>query len=377
MNILGSLQKVGKALMTPVAVLPAAALLLRFGQPDLLNIPVISAAGDAIFGNLALLFAIGVAIGLASDAGVAGLSGVVAYFVMTKTATAINKDINMGVLAGIMAGALAAEMYKRFKETVLPTYLGFFGGRRFVPIVTSLAAMVLGLLFGYIWPPIQEVIGNVGDWITGAGALGVFVFGVLNRLLIPLGLHHVINSIVWFVFGDFTNSKGEVVHGDLTRFFAGDPTAGNFMAGWFPVMMFGLVGAAIAMWQEARPEKRKAIGGIMLSAAFTSFLTGITELIEFAFMFVSPLLYAIHALLAGSALAVTTVLGIKHGFGFSAGAIDYVLNYGLATNPLLLLVVGAAYFVIYYVVFRLAIRGLNLMTPGREADDEGTETAAD
>lgn len=369
MAILASLQKVGKALMTPVAVLPAAALLLRFGQPDLLNIPAMSQAGDAIFANLPLLFAVGVAIGLAGEAGVAGLAGVVGYFVMTKTAVAINAEINMGVLAGIIAGAVAAKLYNRYKEIQLPQFLGFFGGRRFVPIVTALAAWILGLIFGFVWPPIQQVIGAAGNWIVGAGAVGVFVYGVLNRLVVPMGLHHILNSLVWFVFGDYTGADGKLVHGDLTRFFAGDKSAGDFMAGWFPMMMFGLVAAALAIYQEAKPQQRRVIGGIMLSAAFTSFLTGITEPIEFAFMFVSPVLYVIHAVLTGAAMAATTLLGVKHGFGFSAGFIDYVLNYNLATKPLMIIPIGLVLFLVYYLLFRWTIRRFNLSTPGREPEE--------
>ncbi|MCG0239951.1 MAG: PTS transporter subunit EIIC, partial [Firmicutes bacterium] len=283
--------------------------------------------------------------------------------------------INMGVLAGIIAGALASWMYHRFKDTKLPPYLGFFGGRRSVPIVTAVSAMILGVVFGFIWPPIQAGIDGIGQWIIGAGVLGVGVFGLLNRLLLPFGLHHIINSLVWFVFGSYTKADGTVVTGDLNRFFAGDPTAGDFMAGWFPIMMFGLVGAALAMIHEAKPEKRTAIAGILGSAAFTSFLTGITEPLEFAFMFVSPLLYGVHAVLSGLSMSITTALGIKHGFGFSAGFIDYVLNYGLATKPLLLIPIGLVFLVVYYVVFRVLIRTLDLKTPGRE-EEEAESTAA-
>lgn len=370
-NFLGSLQKIGRALMTPVAVLPAAALLLRFGQPDLLNIPAIAKAGGAIFDNLPLLFAIGVAIGLAAEAGVAGLSAMVGYFVFTNVMVTMNKDINMGVLAGILTGAVAAILYNRYHTVKLPPYLAFFGGRRFVPIITALAALILGLIFGVIWPPVQQGIHAVGNWIVGAGVVGVFVFGVLNRLLLPLGLHHIINSLVWFVFGTFTKPGGTAVTGDLNRFFAGDPTAGNFMAGWFPVMMFGLVGVALAMYHEAKPSQRKAVGGLLFSAALTSFLTGITEPLEFLFMFLAPVLYVVHALLSGLSMAVVTALGIKHGFGFSAGLIDYVLNFNLATKPLLLIPVGLAAFVVYYLIFRLVIRAMNLATPGRV--EEGAE----
>ncbi|BAD39335.1 PTS transporter subunit EIIC [Symbiobacterium thermophilum] len=368
--MLAQLQKVGKGLMMPVAVLPAAGLLLRLGQPDVLDWPWMANAGDAVFSNLPLLFAVGLSVSLAKDSGVAGLSGVVAYFVMTNVAVTINAEINMGVLAGLIAGILAANMYGRFKDTKLPDYLGFFGGRRFVPIVTAGAATVLGLIFGFIWPPIQHGIGAVGNWMTAAGAIGVGVFGLLNRLLIPLGLHHVINSIVWFMFGEFQKPDGTVATGDLWRFFAGDPSAGFFMAGWFPIMMFGLIGAAFAMTHAARPENRKRVGGIMLSAAFTSFLTGITEPIEFAFMFVAPLLYAIHAVLAGTSMAIAQLLDIHHGFTFSAGLIDFVLNYGIASdNAWLLIPIGLVYGVVYYVVFRWVIVRFNIPTPGREPEE--------
>nr|WP_172839183.1 PTS transporter subunit EIIC [Thermanaeromonas toyohensis] len=373
MNFFGSLQKIGKALMTPIAVLPAAALLLRLGQPDLLNIKVMAEAGGAIFANLPLLFAIGVGIGLAEQAGVAGLSAMVGYIVFTKVLAVMNKDINMGVLAGILTGALAAVLYNKYHNIKLPDYLGFFGGRRFVPIITAFWALVLGVAFGYLWPPVQKVINEVGTWIVSAGVIGVFVFGFLNRILIAFGLHHIINSLVWFVFGSFTKPDGTVVHGDLSRFFAGDPTAGNFMAGWYPIMMFGLVGVALAMYHEAKPSQKKVVGGILFSAALTSFLTGITEPIEFTFMFLTPILYIIHALLAGVSMAITTALGIKHGFGFSAGFIDYILNYGLATKPLWLIPLGLVFGVIYYVIFRTAIRLLNLPTPGREEEIEETQ----
>lgn len=316
MKWLASVQKLGKALMLPVAVLPAAALLLRLGAPDVFNIPFIMQAGAAVFDNLPLIFAIGIAIGFAEGDGVAALAAAVGYFVLTKGATTINKDINMGVLGGILMGIIAGYLYNKYHDIKLPDFLGFFGGKRFVPIVTAFAAIVLALVMGYVWPPIQNGIYALGEWIIGAGALGVFVYGVLNRLLIPFGLHHVINSLVWFVFGTFKTAAGEVVTGDLNRFFAGDPTAGIFMAGFYPIMMFGLPAAALAMWAAARPNQRKVVSGVLISAALTALLTGITEPIEFAFMFLAPVLYVIHALLTGLSLAITYILGIKAGFGF-------------------------------------------------------------
>lgn len=362
----GKLQKLGKALMLPVAVMPVAALLLRLGAGDVLNIPFVMATGDAIFANLAILFAIGVAVGLSKDnAGSAGLAGAVGYFVITSGAKAINPDINMGVLAGIIAGVVAGNLYNKYYNIKLPDWLGFFGGKRFVPIVTSFACIILALIFGFIWPPIQGVIDVAGNWMIGAGAAGVFVFGFLNRLLIPLGLHHVINSIVWFIFGEYNGATG-----DLHRFFAGDPTAGGFMTGFYPVMMFGLVAAALAMYTTAKPKNRKSVGGLLFGVGFTAFLTGITEPIEFMFMFLAPVLYVVHALLTGAAMAVCHVIGIKHGFGFSAGAIDYFLNMGLATKGWWLIPIGVIFGVIYYVLFVVVIKKLDLPTPGR-IDEEG------
>ncbi|RBW70122.1 N-acetylglucosamine-specific PTS transporter subunit IIBC [Bacillus taeanensis] len=368
--MLNFLQRIGKALMLPIAVLPAAALLLRLGQPDLLNIAFVAKAGDAIFANLALLFAIGVAIGFAEDNnGAAGLAGAIGYFVLTNATQAINENINMAVLGGILSGVIAGLLYNRFHNITLPDWLGFFSGRRFVPIVTAAMMVILAGLFGVVWPPIQEGINAVGEWIISAGAVGVGVFGLLNRLLIPIGLHHVLNSLVWFVFGEYNGATG-----DLNRFFAGDPSAGMFMTGFFPIMMFGLPAAALAMIATAKKERRKEVSGLVIGIAFTSFLTGITEPLEFSFMFLSPLLYGVHALLTASSMVITYLLDIHHGFGFSAGAIDYILNFGIAQKPLYLLPIGLIYGGIYFAVFYFLIKALDLKTPGREDDiDEESE----
>lgn len=376
-NGFGQLQRIGKALMLPIAVLPAAGLLLRFGQADLLNIPFIAEAGGAVFGNLALLFAIGVAVGIAHDNnGAAGLAGAIGYLVLTKGLAAINPDLNMSVLAGIIMGLVAGALYNRYHNIKLPEFLGFFGGRRFVPIVTAAAAIVLAGVFGLIWGPIQNGIDAIGKWIIGAGAAGLFLYGLLNRLLIPVGLHHVLNTFIWFVFGSFTDATGKVVTGDLNRFFAGDPSAGFFMGGYFNIFMFALPAAALAMYTCAKKENRKAVGGALFSVAFTAFLTGITEPIEFMFMFLAPLLYLLHSVMTGLALAVSYLFGIQHGFTFSAGFIDYALNWGLATRPVLLIPVGLAFAALYYIVFVWAIKAFNIPTPGRVDDEVGDDTAS-
>ncbi|WP_282139955.1 N-acetylglucosamine-specific PTS transporter subunit IIBC [Cytobacillus oceanisediminis] len=364
--MLGFLQRIGKALMLPIAVLPAAGLLLRFGQDDLLGIPFIANAGNAIFANLALIFAIGVAMGFAKDSnGAAALSGAIGFLVLTEGAIAIDENINMGVLGGIIAGIIAGLLYNRFHDIKLPDWLGFFSGRRFVPIITSVTMILLAAIAGFAWPPIQGAIDSLGNWIIGLGALGSGLFGFLNRLLIPLGLHHVLNSLFWFQFGEF-----EGVNGDIARFFAGDPSAGAYMTGFFPVMMFGLPAAAFAIIATAKPENRKAVSGMFIGLALTSFLTGITEPIEFSFMFIAPLLYGVHAILTGVSMWVTSLLGIRDGFTFSAGALDYALNFNIAEKPLLLLGIGVIYAIVYFVIFYALIKAFNLKTPGREDETD-------
>ena len=404
-RILTGAQQLGRALMLPIAVLPVAALLLRLGQPDVIGLvpwlapigPPIAAAGDAIFSNLGVLFAIGVAVGLARENhGAAGLAALVCYLVTTEgakviidvdpsaiagltgqaaaLAAAANKArqlARLSVPAGIMSGVIGGLLYNRYSGVQLPSYLGFFAGRRFVPIVSGLVALPLAFLFGYGFPMLQRGMNTLSESVVRSGELGLFVYGVLNRILIVTGLHHILNNVAWQLLGEYNG-----VTGDLNRFFRGDPTAGAFMAGFFPVMMFGLPAACLAMLHTARPERRKAVSGLLLSIGFASFLTGITEPIEFSFMFLAPLLYALHALLTGLALVVMDILGVRLGFGFSAGFIDYVLNYGLSTRPLWLIPVGAIYFAVYYVVFRTCIVAFKLETPGREKSEETVEAAA-
>ncbi|MCL6669756.1 PTS transporter subunit EIIC [Streptomyces panaciradicis] len=387
------LQKIGRSLQLPIAVLPAAGILLRFGQQDIhdkLHLPdkvtaVFATAGGAIFDNLPLLFCIGVAIGFAKKSdgstALAALVGFLVYsnvlkaFPVTEAKVLKGADIaatynNPGVLGGIIMGLLSAVLWQRFHRTKLVDWLGFFNGRRLVPIIMAFVGLVMGVFFGLVWKPIGEGISNVGEQITGLGAFGAGLFGLINRGLIPIGMHQFVNSVAWFQIGDFKNAAGTVVHGDLTRFFAGDPTAGQFMSGFFPIMMFGLPAAAIAIAHSARPERRKAVMGMMISLALTSFMTGVTEPIEFSFMFIAPVLYGIHAVLTALSMAVTWALGVHAGFTFSAGAIDYGLNWSLATKPWLIIPIGLVFGAIYYVVFRFAISKFNLPTPGREPEEE-------
>lgn len=386
-SILGWLQPLGGALLLPIAALPIAGLLLRLGQPDLLNLPFIAAAGDAIFSNLGLLFAIGVAVGLAKDNnGAAGLAGAICFLIASKGAIALlvppaeilknvpqafqtlvsdnfkteqiaRSSVPMGMISGIIAG----YAYNRFHTLKLPEYLAFFGGRRSVPIISGFGGLLLAALFGFTWQGLNHFIDVASRAVLTHGLLGAFVFGILNRLLIIVGLHHILNNFVYFVMGDYHG-----VFGDLNRFFAGDPTAGTFMTGFFPALMCGLPAACLAMYHAARPERKAAVAGMFLSMALTVFITGVTEPIEFSFIFQAPILYALHALMTGLAMVVMGLLGVHLGYTFSAGLIDYLINFKLATRPLLLLPVGAAYFALYYLVFRTVIERFNLATPGRE-----------
>jgi len=369
-------QRLGRALMLPIAVLPVAGLLLRLGQPDLLDVGAMAAAGKAIFDNLPLLFATGVAVGFAHENhGVAGLSGAVGYLVLHAVLEALDKTIDMGVLAGIVSGLVAGTMYNQTRDIRLPEFLSFFGGKRFAAIATGFICLTLGFVFWQVWPPMQRGIDSLAAWLIGAGALGLFVYGVLNRLLIVTGLHHILNTFIWFQFGTFVAADGAVVHGDLHRFFNGDPTAGHFMAGFFPIMMFGLPAAMLAMTRAARPENRKRAGGVLLSSGLTSAATGVTEPAEFSFMFHAPLLYALHALLTGASMALMYLLGVRLGFTFSAGAIDALLSGKMAENGALLVPVGLGFAFIYYVSFRVLIARLDLKTPGREVAEEAGENA--
>jgi PTS system N-acetylglucosamine-specific IIC component len=403
------LQRLGRSLMLPIAALPVAALLLRLGQPDMLGdgetglalgarwswltpvADVLAAAGGTLFAHIGLLFAVGVAIGFArrSD-GSTALAAVVGYLVFDAVTDAMSPYvlpapsgplgagtaddlIDYGVFGGIVIGITAALLWQRYHRIKLPPYLAFFGGRRFVPIVTANAALALGVLLSFAYPAFDAGLTAFGRWLVGNDILGAGLYGFANRLLIPLGLHHLLNSVPWFAVGSFETPSGTVVHGDVARFLSGDPSAGAFMTGFFPIMMFALPAAALAIYQEASAGRKKVVGGVMLSGALTSFLTGVTEPLEFAFLFVAWPLYLIHALLTGTSLALVNALGVQDGFGFSAGAIDYALNYTTATRPLLLVPVGLAYAAVYYLLFRFAIRRFGLVTPGREPDDPDAE----
>lgn len=417
-KLFGVLQKIGKSLMLPVAILPAAGILLAFGNalhnetlldiaPFLANggvemvASVMENAGNIIFGNLPLLFAVGVAIGLAGGDGVAGLAAIIGFLIMNVTmGTVLGIDVGdlegsatytsvlgiptlgTGVFGGIIVGVMAAVLYNKFYEIELPPYLGFFAGKRFVPIVTAASAVVLGLIMIVIWPTIQSGLNSFSENMLGANlTIGAFVFGVVERALIPFGLHHIFYSPFWYEFGSYVNEAGKIVRGDQAIFMAQikdgvqDLTAGTFMTGKYPFMMFGLPAAALAIYHEARPEKKKLVGGLMVSAALTSFLTGITEPLEFTFLFVAPVLFGIHCVFAGLSFMTMHLLDVKIGMTFSGGLIDYVL-FGLInpqTNAWIVIPVGLVLAVIYYFGFRFAIRKFNLKTPGREVEEDEAE----
>lgn len=417
------LQQIGKSLMLPVAVLPVAGLLLGIGS-GLLNaevswipavIPqVMTQSGNVIFDNMPLIFAIGTTLGLTDNDGVAALAAVTGFLVLQATmgvmadvlwfhvsaeretlgilADALGYDIDFarrivstnagirtiqtGVFGGLFAGVVAAWVYKRFYRLRLPPYLGFFAGKRSVPILTSLIAIVLGVLLSLFWPPVQELINTFSMWAAySAPAVAGATYGFVERLLLPFGLHHIWNVPFFFEIGSYVNKAGEVVTGDIPRFFAGDPTAG-ILGGGFLIKMFGLPAAALAFFHTAKPENRLKVGGIMASGALTAFLTGITEPLEFTFLFAAPALYFIHAVLVGSAFAVVNLAGAHIGYTFSQGAIDFGLFYALDTKPWLVFVLGPVYAVVYYAVFRFFITAFNMKTPGRDDDADAVAASA-
>ncbi|GAA2479310.1 PTS transporter subunit EIIC [Streptomyces gobitricini] len=404
------LQKMGRSLQLPIAVLPAAGILNRLGQPDVFGADglgwgdvarVMAGAGGALLDadlGLPLLFCVGVAIGMAKKAdGSTALAAVAGFLVYRGVLRAFPKDCpvgtrdvkggcldaggafaaytfqNPGVFGGIVMGLLTAYVWQRFHRTKLVDWLGFFNGRRLVPILMSFVAIAFAVVCLFVWPPVGDALESFSDWLVGLGAWGAGIFGVANRALLVIGLHQFLNVPVWFQFGSYTKPDGTVVHGDISMFLAGDPDAGQFTSGFFPIMMFALPAAALAITHCAKPHRRKEVGGLMLSVALTSFVTGITEPIEYSFLFIAPVLYAVHALLTGVSMAVTWALGVKDGFSFSAGLIDYVINWGLATKPWLIIPIGLVFAVVYYVVFRFAITKFDLKTPGREPEEAETD----
>lgn len=393
-NLFVVLQKIGKSLMLPVSVLPIAGILLGVGSAGLSWIPVsvsqvMAEAGGSVFSNMPLIFAIGVALGFTNNDGVSALASVVAYGIMSKTmlvvapwvlglspdSVEIQRLTDTGVLGGIIAGIIAASMFNRFYRIKLPEYLGFFAGKRFVPIISGLIAIFVGILLSFIWPPIGTAIQRFSEWAAYQNPAVAFgIYGVVERALVPFGLHHIWNVPFQMQVGEYVNSAGQVFHGDIPRYMAGDPTAG-MLSGGFLFKMFGLPAAAIAIWHTARPENRVKVGGIMISAALTAFLTGITEPIEFSFMFVAPILYVIHAILAGLAFVICILLGMRDGTSFSHGLIDFIVLSGNSSRLYLFPIIGILYAITYYSIFRFLIVKLNLKTPGREVEVKNAQQA--
>lgn len=396
----GYLQKIGKSLMVPVAVLPAAAILLGIGywiDPNGWGAesPIAAffiKAGGSIIDNMPILFAVGVSFGMSKDRnGAAALAGVVAFLVVTTllapaTVAMIQSKAVEEVPAGfakinnqfigILCGIIAGGLYNKFWNVELPKFLAFFSGRRFVPIVTSVVMMIVSFILMLIWPIVYGGLVGFGEAIISLGPIGAGIYGFFNRLLIPVGLHHALNSVFWFdVAGinDIPNFLGGQASIDAGNAIIGQ--TGMYQAGFFPIMMFGLVGACLAFIKNAKPENKSKIKSIMLAAAFASFFTGVTEPIEFSFMFVAPVLYLIHALLTAISLIIASSMKWIAGFGFSAGFIDLVLSTRnpLATQWYMLVVQGIVFFVLYFVIFNFAIQKFNLKTPGRE-DDDADET---
>ncbi|MFC4058080.1 PTS transporter subunit EIIC [Planomonospora corallina] len=413
--VMGVLQRLGRSLMLPIAVLPAAGLLLRLGQDDLLGrtddvllddvAHVLGTAGGALFDNLPILFAIGVSIGFARRAdGSTALAGIAGYLVfhavsmnmffrlfddvlkesitvrvfdpaspgVPETVLDLGAQNPTGVLGGILMGLVSAVLWQRFHRTRLPTALAFFSGRRLVPLLTAFTGLVLGVAVGFVWPVLGGWLRAFGVWLADNSTLGAGVYGMVNRALLPLGLHHIVNNIVWTQVPACVTESGRRLAGDLVCFNHGVQGYGGFEAGFYPVLMFGLPAAAIAIWRAAPPHRRTAVGSIMVSAALTAFLTGITEPIEFAFIFVAPVLFVVHIALTGVSLAVASALDAKLAFSFSSGLIDLGL-YGTAANARgvpVVIAMGLVYAVVYYTVFGFLIRRLNIMTPGREPEPD-------
>jgi len=382
-NILGRLQQLGRSFMLPMIALPAASIFLSLSMLPWDRIHLaqmadyLALASQAIFVFLPYIFSIGVALGMSGNAGAAGLAALVAMFIYKGITNAGNPEIEPTVLIGAIMGIVSGLSYERFKNIKLPEYIQFFGGPRFVPLFVSVFAVIFSSMMVGVSDDIQNGLIRLGEIVDSAGGFGVFLYGFIHRILVVFGLHHLLNHVFWFQVGGYTAADGTVAFGDLPRFFAGDPTAGAYMAGLYPTMMFALPAIALAIIQEAREDLKPKIRKTFLTAGLASLLTGVTEPVEFAFLFVAPYLFVVHALLSGVMMWVTYELGIRHGFSFSAGAIDYILNEHLATRGWLIIPIGFVFGIVYYVLFRWAIRRFRIPTPGREEGSQLDEWAGD
>lgn len=384
-NTFSNLQKIGKSLMLPVSVLPIAGILLGIGSAHFSFLPkiisqIMAQTGGSVFSNMPLIFAIGISLGFTKNDGVAALAAVVAYGILIETLYVVepiflHTTINVikekhffdtGILGGIIAGGISAYMFNKFYRIQLPEYLGFFSGKRFVPIISGLFAILTGLILSIIWPPIGRGIQIFSEWAAYQNPILAFtLYGLIERTLVPFGLHHIWNVPFQMQIGEYINSIGQVFHGDIARYMAGDSTAGN-LSGGFIFKMYGLPGAALAIWHTAKKENQNKVGSIMVSAALTAFLTGITEPIEFSFIIVAPILYIIHAVLAGLSFPLCIFLNMRAGTSFSHGFIDFILLSGNSHQIFLFPIVGICYGLLYYIIFYILITKLNLQTPGRE-----------
>ncbi|MGG1553209.1 glucose PTS transporter subunit IIA [Paenibacillus ferrarius] len=384
MNWMGNLQQLGRSLMLPTIALPISAILLRLGDLpwDAVHAAgfgdMLMLAGRTVFDYIPIIFAVGVALGLTESAGIAGLSAMLGYFMFTRLVEhQLGSQFQLGVSGGILIGLLSAIIYHHFKDVKLPEYIQFFGGPRIVPLIMGFATLIVSYIMIGIGPYLEVGMGKLSSFLLGLGGFGAFLYGIGHRLLVPSGLHHILNNFFWFQVGAYKEPSGQYAYGDLPRFFAGDPTAGIYMAGLYPIMMFALPAIAFAIIGEAREDLKPKIRATFLTAALASFLTGVTEPIEFAFLFVAPYLFVVHAILSGAAMWIAYELNIHHGFSYSAGAIDYIINLHLAHNGLLLIPIGIVYGLLYYFLFRWAIQRFRIPTPGREEGSPLEEWAGD
>nr|WP_318540431.1 PTS transporter subunit EIIC [Terribacillus saccharophilus] len=361
-------QKLGKSLLIPIVALPIAGILYRLTAEDLLDIPLFQAAG-VILTQMDALIAIGIAMGLSKtkDKGIPALTGFLAIIVLKEGLALMNPELNMSVFGGVLAGLIAAFVYNKFKDTKLPNMFAFFSGEKFpITIIIFTMVLVAGLM-SLLWPFAQMGIDAFSRTLMDLGAIGVFIFGFLNRFLLPFGLHHVLNTYVYFGLGEYTTSSGEVVTGEITRFLSGDPMAGFFIGGFYITMLFGVPAIALAITKAARYKKQET-KTLMSSGAATSVITGITEPVEFTFLFTSPLLYFLHSVYTGLAGAVLYILHIRHGFSWGAGLIDYIVNLGLSDGGLLILPVGIAFFFLYFFTFYYVIKKRQVAVIGQIED---------